>query len=62
MKRKEATVLYCNRCRRTTPHSVVGSAHTCKHCGMVKTSDGIKHRRKDAEYRGANLEQNGQWN
>ena len=62
MKRKESTVLYCNQCRRTTPHSIAGNAHTCKHCGIVKTSDGIKNRQNKGEYRTANSEQLGQWN
>ncbi|MEI6234530.1 MAG: hypothetical protein WCT04_15865 [Planctomycetota bacterium] len=62
MTRKDATFLYCNRCRMTTSHGVAGSAHTCKRCGTIKIADGIKHRVKPVEHVPTSSEQTGLWN
>ena len=62
MKRKEATVLYCNRCRMTTPHAIAGNAHTCKRCGTIKTVERVKHRRKDSGVAGISADHGGHWN
>ena len=62
MTRKDLTILYCNRCRMTTPHGVAGSAHTCKRCGTIKIADGIKHRGPNSDRAAAGTEQNGLWN
>ena len=61
MKHKEATVLYCNSCRMTTPHTVAGSEHTCKRCGAVKSSDSAKGRR-GTHALDAGAESGGLWN
>lgn len=62
MKRKEATVLYCNTCRMTTPHSIAGNSLTCKRCGAVKSGDGAKQRRENASMMEFNADSGGHWN
>jgi anaerobic ribonucleoside-triphosphate reductase len=43
MKVKESTILYCARCRMSTPHAVAGHTYTCRRCGTDKVAGG-KHR------------------
>lgn len=36
MKQKLSNLIYCARCRITTPHEVKGNDYTCGRCGSVK--------------------------
>lgn len=62
MKRKDATIIYCHRCSMTTPHSIAGSARTCKRCGAVKTADGVTHVRNTVGLTSSTTDSDGHWN